>query len=357
MMIMSNYNSQLPFTSRFNLYPVIRTKKHRAQERENYHEAMGLNKREQSTNYIPNTVKTSAQLMSEEEIERCMNIYVNANIKLNDNSLTITNKNGKSISVEIPEEYFENVEDKERQVKNWLLDSMKNCALDDVPLEILDAEEKLLLSNVRNGEIVSYAEQYRQALDNGIKVGKIEKDPMYDFYNVDLKVDGRKYRYKSYEPSKYLVLRSITCSPDGYDKGIYNKSIAKMVDNIRNTQFGSFVKYRNHEYYVPNVFEKVPDIRNDVVAIEHGNEKTKETPFTIILCEKLSEISGQDVNMDNLKTINYLYKTKRGYNNNVLQTAYAFHDSENDMHYMYIKERGVLKTMAPNGYVMTDKLF
>ena len=130
-----------------------------------------------------------------------------------------------------------------------------------------------------------------------------------------------------------------------------------MVDNIKNTQFGSFVKYRNHEYYIPNVFDKVPDIRNDVIAIEHGNAKTEENYLTKMLCKELSQITGQDVNMDNLKTINYLYKTKRGYSNNILQTAYAFHDSENDMHYMYIAEKNTLKIMAPNGYVMTEKLF
>jgi hypothetical protein len=188
--------------------------------------------------------------------------------------------------------------------------------------------------------------------NNGIKIDRI-KNSGNGFYDVNLDIAGEKYKFKSYEPDKYSVLYSINCPDTQYD---YNESIAKMIDNIKQTQSGFFVKYRNHEYYVPNIYEKIPDIRNDMVAIEHGNAETKDNAVTRKICQKLSQISGQEVTLDNLKTINYLTRPHKGYDNNICQSAYAFHDSVNDMHYMYKAENDSLKIMAPNGYVMTEKL-
>ena len=135
------------------------------------------------------------------------------------------------------------------------------------------------------------------------------------------------------------------------------KRLKKMIKNIEDSYTGFFVKRNRHEEVIPNRFNGIPDIIEDNLLIRHGNAKTVPNLETRLAAERLNRFLDMDIDIDDLKTINYMVKTEEGYANNDERVAYSAYDDKEDTLYLYIPDEGVLKKLYDNGFVKNFEIY
>ena len=93
------------------------------------------------------------------------------------------------------------------------------------------------------------------------------------------------------------------------------------------------------------------------LLLKYGNAETVPNLATRIAAEKLNRFLHMDVNVYNLKTINYMVNTEEGYDNNDERVAYSVYDDEMDDMYLYLPDEGVLKRIYDCGFVKTFEIY
>ena len=141
------------------------------------------------------------------------------------------------------------------------------------------------------------------------------------------------------------------------DEYLTEKKLKQMINNIEKTYRGFFVKRNCHEELIPYMLKGVPDIVHDDLLIQHGNAKTVSNLESKVAAEKMNRFLYRDVNVDDLKTINYMLKTEKGYDNNESNVAYSVYDEKEDNMYLFIPKDGIVKKMYDNGYVKEFDIF
>lgn len=134
------------------------------------------------------------------------------------------------------------------------------------------------------------------------------------------------------------------------------ETLNKMIENIKKTLTGYFVRYNTNEYFIPYVLSDFPDILRHRHAVENGNaaiEINEETEKAISVFQ--SQIKGM-LNLKDLKSIKYLRTPEAGYANNVVKTAYSYFDKMNNDLYLYLPQKQKLKVLTSCGLVKKIKL-
>ncbi len=175
-----------------------------------------------------------------------------------------------------------------------------------------------------------------------INVNIINCRPEEDNCVIDLEIDDIPYRF-----NKNCI------KTDDIEK---SENVACMIENIKKTLSGTFINDGNKEVFIPYILGRTPDIKRDEILVKNGNtENIYDEQFDFIH-EELEDILDMDIEKEDITTINYLSKTKKGYDNNAIRQAYGFYDKEEDVTYLYIPERNKLQTLLDNGYVKSFHL-
>ena len=186
----------------------------------------------------------------------------------------------------------------------------------------------------------------------GVKVVKFNKN-LNGNNKVKLEIDGDPYEFITDITDEKKLMKNLSYKNKSYPK--YKGSLAQMVDNIRDTLKGVFVRNGKYEDFVADLHPQYPNIIKDKSLLLYGNKKTVNNEETKKACEILSNISNNNVKLKDLKTIEYKVKLGK-YANNERKTAYAYYDDCYEIQYYYIPDRNEIKTRNVNDYVTTIKL-
>ena len=135
------------------------------------------------------------------------------------------------------------------------------------------------------------------------------------------------------------------------------KKLKDMIENIKKTYTGVFVKRIKHEELIPDMLKKQPDIIYDDLVVKYGNTPTEMNLETQLILEKLYKFLYKPIELKDLKTISYIVKTEQGYDNVELRKAYSVYDVPTDTQYLYIPEDGILKRKYDSGYVANYNIY
>lgn len=163
-----------------------------------------------------------------------------------------------------------------------------------------------------------------------------------DIYTINFEIEDKTYRFIDCCSNKAISAHNV------YDK---YKNIAQMVDNIRKTTMGRFVRDGNREVFVPYILGRTPDVKRDEILVKNGNASNNYYEDFDDIREELECILDRNIERDEMTTINYLNKTVRGFDNNEVKQAYGYTDNEDGTTYLYIPDRNKLQTLLDNGYV------
>lgn len=192
-----------------------------------------------------------------------------------------------------------------------------------------------------------------------MKINKLTYTNQYNFKSNDSFCNEYSKVYKNKNGDEF-----IRCNI--YDKG-YNiklteetKDAAKlkmMIENIQKTQSGYFVRYGKHEYFIPHILKKVPNIKTKIHAVENGNAPLELNEESISARDAIESQIKRIVDIQDLKAIKYLKRTIDGFDgNNLVKTAYSYFDKiENDL-YLYIPEKKKMEILVNDLLVKNIKL-
>jgi len=128
-------------------------------------------------------------------------------------------------------------------------------------------------------------------------------------------------------------------------------TLEEMIDNVRKTLTGKFVRVKNHEYFVPYILNREPNVVSQRYILENGNSVTEYNEEVKNALDVLSACMQKKIKMKDLKTVPYLRKNVPGYANNTVCNVYSYIDSVNDEIFMYIPQRNKVQVAANNGYI------
>ena len=173
--------------------------------------------------------------------------------------------------------------------------------------------------------------------DNNIVIGSSSIDDFSGKKYFNIIINGKQYKF--------------------LEDGIFRqKDYLQMIDNIIESQVGFFVKQNRYYEFIPKVYKGTPDIVNQYPLVKHGNAITQDDITTISATEKLRKFINEEIETDKLKTIKYMVKPYKHFDNNILKKAYSYYDDINDMLYLYMYNNGIIKTLDSNNYVQTYKI-
>ena len=186
----------------------------------------------------------------------------------------------------------------------------------------------------------------------GVKVVKFNKN-LNGNNKVELEIDGDPYEFITDITDEKKLMKNLSYKNKSYPK--YKGSLAQMVDNIRDTFKGVFVRNGKAEYFVADLHPKYPNIIKDRALLLYGNKKTVSNEETQKACEILSNISKTQVELKDLKTIEYKVKAGK-YENSERKTAYSYYDDCYEIQYYYMPNKNLIKTRNANDYITEIKL-
>ena len=129
-----------------------------------------------------------------------------------------------------------------------------------------------------------------------------------------------------------------------------------MIENIKKTMTGFFIRYDKHEYFIPHILEKSPNIVKHQHIVENGNcvtELNEESKTALNIIE--SQANGK-FDIKELKTIRYLRKPVEGYANNTVEKAFSYFDKLNNDLYLYIPFNNKIQILTNKSFVKNIKL-
>lgn len=139
--------------------------------------------------------------------------------------------------------------------------------------------------------------------------------------------------------------------------GVKNpKKLNKMIENIKQTLTGFFVREDKHEYFIPNVSKKIPNISENLYLVENGNAVTELNDETDEVLKFFESTTKEQVNIDDLKTIKYMTRTVNGFDNNVVKTAYSYFDKINNDLYLYMPNKRRLQVLTNSNLIKNIRL-
>ena len=266
----------------------------------------------------------------------------NANIKyvcVEGNKAIIENLNGKFSEVEIPEAYFEGVEDRQKEVEKWLI-SLNGHPTLGVPYELLDIMDILNIETSIDEHNRRKLGAYHRALANGIRV--INYDATDNIANIE--IEGKPY--------KFLLNQMGTRQVFSEELIHKNSKLNQMISNIRESLCGKVYTIGDKDVLIPNILNRVPDVKNDENTVLQGNTTT-EISDIYNSCSVLEEYSKKMINKPEkeIKTIRYMIKPYEGYDNIRVLKAYSYYDKRCDKLYLYKPEENIIQVLYNNNYV------
>ncbi|MBR1460053.1 hypothetical protein IJ596_00260, partial [bacterium] len=214
--------------------------------------------------FIPETHIRSEQ---EEAEKRKYNLFKAKidNVQVEGNNVTIETLDGKTKKLEIPEVCFENIKDRQKAVEKWLIDIADEelCG----SLELCVAAQELGLCE--ENETIN---EYKQALEKGIKVLNYSYNNRYIGKSIlDLEIDDIPHRFLTYQ-SLYRSLQELNksenCTGSMIDAPRFYSDeydIQNMVKNIRAAGRGSVITVGNKDIVLPQILDRVPDVKKDEI--------------------------------------------------------------------------------------------
>ena len=133
-------------------------------------------------------------------------------------------------------------------------------------------------------------------------------------------------------------------------------SLEPMINNIKGTMTGYFIKNGKHEYFIPNILKKVPNISNAQLVVEHGNAVTEINDDALAALGVMKLFLGENVDIKKLKTIKYLRKPITHYANNTVEMAYSYFDDLNNDLYLYIPKNKKIQIKSITNYIKNYKI-
>ena len=149
-----------------------------------------------------------------------------------------------------------------------------------------------------------------------------------------------------------------------YDKPYFFKSteetkdasiLDSMIENIKKTLTGHFMKRGTHEYYVPHVLSTTPDIFEQLNIVEEGTAVTELNEESQNALKIIQSQAKEKLDIKELKTIKYLIKPFKGYINNTLKKAFSCYDRKNDELFLYIPHKKKLQILDNRNFVKNIK--
>lgn len=128
-----------------------------------------------------------------------------------------------------------------------------------------------------------------------------------------------------------------------------------MIDNIKKTLTGFFVRSNNQEYFVPYILNKVPDVLNQQHIVENGNAETVRNEESQEAFKIIQSYGKAKFSIKKLKTIKYLERSFLGYSNNTSENAFSYFDKPNNILYLYIPKNKTLQILTNENYVRNIK--
>ena len=182
-----------------------------------------------------------------------------------------------------------------------------------------------VLSNKNRKSNISFREELKE-------VNMVPKDTIY----VDIL--DRMFRFK-------LV-----------DEAEEPKVLDDMIENIKKTETGFFIKSNGHEYYTPHILPIIPNIKTQHRVVKIGNAETEINEESEAALKIIESQANEKFDIKNLKTIKYLRKIFNGYANSTVKKAYSYYDKLNDDLYLYIPQKNKMQIMINDRLVKNIKL-
>ena len=129
-----------------------------------------------------------------------------------------------------------------------------------------------------------------------------------------------------------------------------------MIENIKKSMTGYFIRSGKHEYYAPYILLKAPNILSQRRIVERGNAKTEINEESKAALEVIQSQANKKFNIKNLKTIKYLRRPFDGYANNTIAKAFGYLDKSSDDLYLYIPQKNKMKILINDCFVKKIKL-
>ena len=167
---------------------------------------------------------------------------------------------------------------------------------------------------------------------------------------ADVNIVSKDYRY-----AKVDILDKRFCFKL-VDEAEDPKVLDAMIDNIKKTKTGFFIKSNSHEYYAPHIFSVIPDVKKQQRVVEIGNAETEINEEAENAMKIIQSRSEEKFDIKNLKTIKYLRRIFDGYANCTVKKAYSYYDKCNDDLYLYIPQKNKLQILMKDCFVKTIKL-
>jgi len=133
-------------------------------------------------------------------------------------------------------------------------------------------------------------------------------------------------------------------------------TIEAMAENIKQTLIGHFLKIGSHEYFIPNILNKAPNIIRNLHTVMNGNAPIKNNEETQKALDILQLATNRNIKPEELKSIKYLKKHVEGFANNVIKNAFSYFDENKNFLYLYIPENDKLEILKNNGFIKNLKL-
>lgn len=125
----------------------------------------------------------------------------------------------------------------------------------------------------------------------------------------------------------------------------------KMVDNIRKTMTGYFVRSMNKEYFIPHILDKTPHVLRQSHVIKYGNVPTERNEESKAAFKIINSCTKAKLDIKNLKTIKYLHRPINGYSNNVVEKAYSYSNISDSTIYLYIPKENRMQILSSDNHV------
>jgi len=134
------------------------------------------------------------------------------------------------------------------------------------------------------------------------------------------------------------------------------ENLRNMIENIEKTMTGYFIRQNRHEYFIPHVLKKVPNISNYQYLIENGNTATELNKESEDALKIIEAHAKETLDIKDLKTIKYLRKTIDGYANNTIEKAFGYLDKINNDLYLYIPKNNRMQILTNDYFVKNIRL-
>ncbi len=267
------------------------------------------------------------------------------------NKVLIENLKGdKSEVAEIPEVYFENVKDRQKEVETWLTnDDQSGHPTLGMPYDLLDKMDKL---GIETGYPYTI-EMYRDAKDNGIKFISYNKENGV----ADIEIDDMPYKFKLEN----------NCTEPGLDDLVneYSYDFSElniMIDNIREAGRAAditkedgekeafIIQDGKKEIVISRILDRTPDVKRDEFLVRYGNAEVYIDDIYGPL-QVLSNFTKKDIDPEDIKVIKYLVKPIEGFDNNYVARAYSYYNKNCNKLYLYKPEEKTIQVLCANNSI------